>query len=127
MIPFHEVKTAGPWIIRRWPYYEWIDRVLETAAVGAKLSFEFEGRGLALGFDFGKTSSKFRWRVDGGDWITEARERPDWAGNDGWYRLSFLGDDWECGRHHFELEVQHGNRPDCAGTNFRLGNIGVIR
>jgi hypothetical protein len=122
-----EVRTEGPWTLRRWPYYEWIDRVLETAAVGAQLSFDFVGRGLALGFDFGKTSSEFRWRMDGGEWTAEVRERPDWVGNDGWFRLSFLGDDWEMGQHHFELEVLRGEGPGNNGSNFRLGLIGVIK
>lgn len=28
--------------------------------------------------------------------------------------------------HLFELEVIHGDRPDCTGTNFVLALIGVI-
>jgi hypothetical protein len=126
-IPFDEIHTEGPWTIRRWPYYEWIDQVLETAAVGAKLSFEFHGRGLALGFDFGKTSAEFRYRIDGGEWKTEELERPDWVSDEGWYRLCFLGDELDMGRHEFELEVIHGNRPECKGTNFRLAKVGIIR
>jgi hypothetical protein len=125
-LPLESIHTTGPWTIRRWPYYEWIDRVLETAATGARLSFEFEGRGLALGFDFGKTSAEFRYRIDGGEWQTEKRDRPDWVGADGWYRLSYYGDDWLPGNHRFEAEVIHGNRPDCTGTNFRLAKVGII-
>jgi len=126
-IPFQQVKTEGPWVVRRWPYYEWIDQVLETAAVGAKLSFTFEGRGLVLGFDFGKTSAEFRYRFDEGEWKTESRERPDWLGDDGWYRVSFLGDHLVSQPHLFELEVIHGNRNGCKGTNFRLAKIGIIQ
>lgn len=122
-----EVSTTGPWTIRRWPYYDWIDQVLETAAVGASLSLSFEGRGLTFGFDFGRTSSEFRYRIDGGDWRTEVRERPDWAGADGWFKISVLDDALEYGLHTFELEVMNGRHPGCSGTNFRLGLIGVIR
>lgn len=127
LLPLTEVRTEGPWVIRRWPFYEWIDQVLETAAVGAKLAFAFEGRGLSLGFDFGKTSAEFRYRIDGGDWVTIFRERPEWCGDDGWYRDCFLGDELEPGQHQIELEVIHGDRPECRGTNFRLAHIGVIR
>ncbi|REE69683.1 lysophospholipase L1-like esterase [Paenibacillus taihuensis] len=127
LLPLTEVRTEGPWVIRRWPFYEWIDQVLETAAVSAKLSFAFEGRGLSLGFDFGKTSAEFRYRIDGGDWVAISRERPDWCGDDGWYRDCFLGDDLPAGQHQIELEVVHGDRPECRGTNFRLAHIGVIR
>ncbi|WP_313999571.1 SGNH/GDSL hydrolase family protein [uncultured Paenibacillus sp.] len=126
-LPLDEVSTEGPWTIRRWPYYGWIDRVLETAAVGAKLDFMFDGRGVALGFDFGRTSSEFRYRIDGGEWVSVERDRPDWIGNEGWYRLWVHGDDLQHEAHRFELEVIHGNRPGCQGTNFRLGMIGVIR
>lgn len=126
ILSLEDINTVGPWTIRRWPFYEWIDRVLETAAVGAKMSFSFEGRGVALGFDFGKLSSEFCYRIDQGPWITEHRERPDWAGNDGWYRLSVLTDDLDLGCHNVELEVIHGDRAECQGTNFRLGLVGII-
>jgi hypothetical protein len=126
-LPLAAVETEGPWVLKRWLYYEWIEQVLETAAVGAKLRFTFEGRGLSLGFDFGKASAEFRYRIDDGEWITAVRDRPEWCGVDGWYRTYFCGDDWNPGAHRFELEVINGNRPECQGTNFRLGNIGVIR
>jgi hypothetical protein len=125
-LPLTEVATEGPWTLRRWPFYEWIDQVLETAAVGAKLSFKFEGRGLALGFDFGKASAEFRYKLDGGEWITVQRDRPDWLGDDGWFRLCVLSDEWSQGSHHIEIEVIHGDVPGCRGTNFRLATIGVI-
>lgn len=121
------VKPEGPWTLRRWPYYEWIDRVLETAAVGASLTVEFEGRGIALGFDFGRTSAEFRYRIDGGEWKEERRERPDWVGPDGWFRLSVLETGLAPGSHRLELTVTNGDHPGCSGTNFRLGLIGAIR
>jgi hypothetical protein len=127
ILPLDAVETEGPWTLRRWPYYEWIDRVLETASVGAKMRFVFEGRGLALGFDFGRTSSEFRYRLDDGDWVTVQRDRPGWVGDDGWYRLWVLDDELDPGGHRIELEVIHGNRPDNTGTNFRLGLIGIIK
>lgn len=125
-VPLDSVDTVGPWALRRWPYYTWVDQVLETAAIGARLSFYFAGRGLALVFDFGKASAEFRWRLDGGDWHTERRERPDWLGDDGWLRLSLLGDSFHPGAHFFELEVIHGYTPGQTGTNLRLAKVGVI-
>ncbi|UJF34909.1 SGNH/GDSL hydrolase family protein [Paenibacillus hexagrammi] len=126
-IPLEDLETDGPWVIRRWPYYEWIDQVLETSAVGAKASFSFEGRGVALGFDFGKRSSEFRYRIDEEEWVAVERDRPDWVQDDGWYRLSVLTDELKPGSHHLELEVIHGNRAECQGTNFRLAMVGVIQ
>jgi len=127
LVPFSAVKLEGPWTIRRWLLNPWIDEALCTSAIGAKLRFEFEGRGLALAFDFGKTSSEFRWRLEGGEWTPVVRERPDWRGPQGSFYLSLLADNLPAGRHDVEIEVTHGNRPDCTGTNFHLGLIGVIR
>lgn len=121
------IETEGPWLIRRWPHLEWMDQVLETAAVGARLSFTFEGRGLSLGFDFGRSASEFRYRLDGGEWQVSKRERPDWCGNDGWYRMFPVADDLSNGPHRFEMEVIHGDGPNCTGTNCRLALVGVVQ
>ena len=126
LLPFSEVNLEGPWIIRRWTTVEWMDQVIETSAVGACLAFSFTGRGLALGFDFGKTSAEFRYRIDGGEWKEEVRERPDWCLDEGWYRISCITDELSSTKHEFELQVIHGNRPECKGTNFRLSLIGII-
>lgn len=64
-LSFADVATEGPWTIRRSSRSVWIDRMLATSAVGAKLSFAFEGTGLALAFDFGKRSADFRYRING--------------------------------------------------------------
>jgi hypothetical protein len=126
-LPLAEIATTGPWHLRRWPGLKWIDQVLETHAPGARLAFDFTGRGVTLGFDFGRLSSEFRWRIDGGDWQTSQRDRPDWCGNDGWLRLSTLADDLPDARHTCELEVIHGNATNCNGTTCRLALVGVVR
>jgi len=125
-LPFDQVQFHGPWTIRRWLGMPWIEYALVTAAPGARLTFNFEGRGLALGFDFGTTSAEFRYRLDGAGWVTVTRERPSWCGTAGWYRLSILADDLPIQNHEVEIEVIHGNRPECTGTNFHLGLIGII-
>lgn len=127
LIPFEEIRTQGPWSIRRWAELEWIDQVLYTAAVGARLFFDFEGRGLSLGFDFGNYSSEFRYRLDGGDWIEVARGREWWCSDLGWFRITNIVDDLPYEKHTFELEVIHGNTEKCKGTNFRLAFAGVVK
>jgi len=126
-IPLGNVRVKGPWVIRRWPYSGYIEQVLETASVGAELAFSFDGRGLALAFDFGKTSAEFTYRLDQGDWIAVVRDRPDWCGDDGWYRMETISDSLEQGKHEIEVRVVHGDRPDCRGSNFRLALIGIIK
>lgn len=126
-VPFEKIKTQGPWTIRRWAEVEWIDQVLFTSAVGAKLFFSFKGRGLSLGFDFGNYSSEFRYRIDDGEWVEVARDRDWWCPDLGWFRISSIADDLPNVNHQFELEVIHGNTEKCKGTNFRLAFVGVIK
>lgn len=120
-----DVELTGPWTLRRCRYW-WADQLLETAAVGARLAFDFTGRELCLGFDFGKASAEFRYRIDGGEWVQAVRDRPDWCGESGWFRLFRVPGELPSGPHRMELEVVHGGRPDCTGTNFRLALIGVV-
>lgn len=130
VVPFSKVKLEGPWQIHRNVSVVWIDRQLQTSAVGAKLSFEFVGRGLLLGFDFGKLASEFRYSVDGGEWKEVNRERPDWCGMDGWYRAFLVAEDLSAGKHTFVMETTHGNPngnvAGFMGTTTKLALIGVI-
>jgi hypothetical protein len=116
----------GPWILKRNFGTSRLDQILETQAPGAQLSFDFTGRGLVLVFQYGKVSSEFKYRVDGGEWIEVQRERHEWAGDRGRSPVFFVADELPREMHHFELEVIHGNRPDCFGCECRLAIIGVL-
>ncbi|MBP1906538.1 hypothetical protein J2Z32_003200 [Paenibacillus turicensis] len=121
------ICTEGPWVMKRWLDYEWFDHVLETNSIGAKLSFHFNGRGVALAFDFGKASADFKYRINHGDWNVVRLDRPDWVGSSGWLRLSTLAETLAAGDHFVELEIVHSNDPACQGFNFRLGLVGIIK
>jgi hypothetical protein len=127
LLSLEDIKTEGPWVIRRWANLEWIDRVLDTSAIGSKLTFDFKGRGLSLGFDFGLYSSEFRYNLDGKGWVDVTRAREPWCPDSNWFRIYNVADDLPDGLHHFELEVTHGNTEKCKGTNCRLGFVGVIK
>jgi len=124
-LPFDRVTLTGPWTLRRCQHW-WADQILETAAVGARLEFEFEGRALCLGFDFGKSASEFRYRLDGGEWIVVARDRPSWCPESNWFRIHPISENLPAGKHRILLEVVHGDRAECTGTNFRLALIGFV-
>jgi len=126
VIPLENVETTGPWSLRRWPYYEWIDRVLDTPSPGSALACSFEGRGVAIGIDFGKATAEFRYRLDGGEWVHYEVDRPDWNGNDGWFRLFTIADDLPQGEHRLELETFLGATELHKGTNFRLALVGIV-
>lgn len=127
---FTDVNLIGPWEIRRCTTLAWIDQTLETAAVGlgATLLLNFHGRGIALGFDYGKKSATFQYRLDQGDWNRESTEKPPWAPDaDGWFRCIVLRDDLSDGEHTIEIEPLHGDMGNALSSTFRLGLIGIIR
>lgn len=126
LLPLTEVHTSGPWVLRRVQNHLHTGQVLESHTVGAGVRFDFTGRGLALAFEYGKYSSEIRYRIDGGDWMSTCRERPDWGGNAGMVQPCIISDELPEGAHTFEMEIIHGNRPDCMGTECRLGLIGVL-
>jgi hypothetical protein len=103
-----------------------MEQALHATVPGAGLKFSFAGRGLVLGFDFGRLSSEVRYRVDGGDWQTTSRDRPAWAGDSGWYRPVVVSDALLPGRHDFELETLAIPVPGGSGTVTTIGLIGVI-
>jgi hypothetical protein len=127
ILPLSQISTQGPWLLKRVHDNSHLEQVLETHAPSARLSLEFQGRGLALLFDFGKKSAEFLYRVDGGEWKKTERERPSWVGDRGWYASFVISDQLPSAKHTFELEVVHGNRPECAGTEIRLSLAGVLK
>ncbi len=127
LVEFDDMKLEGPWTQRRCENTRWIERMLYTSAPGSKISFDFAGRGLVLGFDFGKTSADFRYRLDSGEWVNAAMNRPVWCPDRGWFTIYKIGEDFENTNHNIEIEVTHGNKDDCKGTNFGLAFAGVIQ
>jgi hypothetical protein len=125
-VPFREVRTEGPWTVQRSANLVWIDQLLVTTAIGSKLRFSFQGKGLALGFDFGKLSADFRCRMDGGEATVIQLDRADWSPAEGIYHVEIVAEDLTTGMHEVEIEVIHGNGPGCQGTRFRLAFIGII-
>lgn len=126
LLPLTEVRLEGPWIRKRIYGGNHVTQVLETHAPGARLAFDFTGRGLVLVLDYGKISSEFQYRLDGGAWMPVVRERPDWAGPRGMVRALLISDELVPGPHRFEMEVTHGDRKECGGTECRLALIGVL-
>lgn len=125
LLPLTEIERHGPWALRRSTSI-WFDQVLRTAAPGSSLSFSFTGTGLVFAFNFGKSSAEFRYRINGGEWQTSVRERPNWCPDTGWIRIFVVGDALPLEEHYCEIEVIHGDRAECTGTNFDLGFVGIL-
>ncbi|MCQ6558740.1 SGNH/GDSL hydrolase family protein [Paenibacillus mendelii] len=125
-VPFREVQTEGPWAVHRSVNLVWMEQMLTTSAVGAKLRFVFYGRGLTLGFDFGMFSADFLCRIDDGEALEIRMERAEWCPAEGLFHIETVAEDLLPERHEAEIEVIHGNGPRCQGTRFRLAFIGII-
>lgn len=126
-ISFNMLEVKHPFYIKRSSTQVFVNDVIFTSAIGAKLKIKYEGKGLVLVFDFGKKSSEFSYRIDQGEWIDVKRDRPSWVGYSGWLRPIVLGEHLAFGLHEIELVVTHGLRPDCEGTNFELTHIMALQ
>jgi lysophospholipase L1-like esterase len=127
LLPLEAMACHGPWTLRRWFRCAGMSRALHTSATGAGLRIAFEGRGLVLGFDFGRSSGEVRFRVDDGDWTTTRRDRPAWCDDCGWYRPTVIADDLRAGPHVLELETLPARTNDVLGTTTTIGLVGAIR
>lgn len=125
-VPFDAVERTGPWALRRSQLCRGVDQLLTSSAPGARLKLKFKGRGLVLGFDFGKTAGEIRYRVDGGAWVTTRRDCPTWAGVSGWLRAYVITDTLPPGPHTFELETLPGATAEVRGTRTAIGFFAVI-
>lgn len=126
VVDFAAAELMGPWVVRNTPTCLGLDRVLWTTGVGARLRLRFRGRGVMLGFDFGRLSSEVRYRVDGGPWTQTERDRPDWCGDRGWYRPVIVADDLALADHELELETVAVPVRGGMGVETALGLIGII-
>ncbi len=127
VLPFEEVQRIGRWRLYRASALPFVDRILRTAAIGSRLSFEFEGKGFCMTFDFGWFSSEYKYRIDGCEWLDSNRKRPEWISGGGWLRTDIVAYDLKYGRHSVEVEVTHGNGDLCKGSNFELCGIGIVK
>jgi len=127
LLPLEQPECTGPWSWQRWWSCLGVTRVLHTTAPGARLRFSFHGRGLVLGFDFGRSSGEVRFRVDQGEWVTTQRERPDWVGDSGWFRPTVVADDLVSGSHTFELETLTSLHAGRLGSTTTLAFFGILQ
>jgi len=119
-------EWSGPWVLRNTATCLGLERVLWTTLPGSTLRLRWIGRGLVLGFDFGRLSSEVRYRVGGGPWTQTERERPEWCGDRGWYRPVTVAEDLGPGEHLLELETIAVAVRGGIGTETALGLIGII-
>jgi hypothetical protein len=125
-LPLEVAERTGPWGLHRWFTCLGMDRALHATVPGAALRIPFTGRGLVVGFDFGRLSSEVRHRVDGGEWRQTQRDRPAWCGDSGWFRPLVVADDLPVAAHVLELEAVAVPVPQGCGTRTTIGLLAAL-
>lgn len=126
--PLEAVERKGYWRLYRCLDRPLVDRVLSSTCYGSSLKCSFEGTGLVLTVSFGKMSTDFRWRIDGGEWHKSDTNRPEWMDDYTWLKTQLLAKGLENSSHTFEIEVltpEYG--PYSTGCTFELVQVGILK
>jgi len=126
-IPMDTIALHGPWAQMREVKLPWYRMALTTAADGAGLSFDFDGRALCAMLNFGKMSGVFNYRFDNGQWQEYFGTREWYVPDKNWCVPVLFAGNLTKGKHHFELKVTHGNRDECKGTNCKIFTFMAVR
>ncbi len=120
------VHTKGAWSIEKERALSWFDEKLYTCAFNASISFPFSGRGIALIFNYGKTSGMIEYRIDSGEWKKYAFERYWWVPEENFVNAVKFADDLTVGDHLFELRVSYVNQKDFTSCTCGILKIMVV-
>ena len=126
-IPFDAVRTQGSWFVEREVFIPYFEERLVTYAPHNSMSFEFEGRGLMIVFNYGKTSGKIEYRIDGGEWCEYAYERYWWVPEENFTNAVKFADDLAYGHHTFALRVTHGDKEGFTSSDCRILKIMAVK
>ena len=126
-IPFEKVRTNGSWSVEREVFIPWFEEKLYTYAPHDSLSFEFEGRGLAIVFSYGKSSGKLEYSIDGGEWQEYAYERCWWVPDENFTNAVRFADDLKPGKHTFDLRVTHGDAEGYTSSDCKILKIFAVK
>ena len=119
-IPFSAVKTVGSWTQAREVHNPWFEEQLFTYGMHDALSIQFEGRGLAIIFSYGKTSGVVEYRLDGGGWQKYSCQRYWWMPEENFVNAVKFADDLPYGKHLFELRVAHECIEGCTSCDCKI-------
>ncbi len=126
-IPFEKCETSGSWSVEREPNLPWFDKRLYTYGISDSLSFEFDGRAVAIIFNYGKSSGKIEYRIDDGNWQEYAYERYWWVPEENFTNAVKFADDLENKIHKFSLRVTHGNGEGFTSADCKILKILTVK
>lgn len=125
-IPFDAVQTLGTWCIEKERALSWFNEKLYTCAFNASVSIPFSGRGIAIIFNYGKTTGIIEYRIDNGEWQKYAFERYWWVPEENFVNAVKFFDNLANGEHLFELRVSYTNQKDFTSCTCGILKIMVV-
>ena len=126
-IAFADMQWFGSWSVEREPNLPWFDQRLYTYGINDRLAFDFEGRALAIIFNYGKTTGLLTYRIDGGEWQEYAFPRYWWLPEENFTNAVIFADDLENKTHSFELKVTHGNQEGFTSSDCKIYKVLAVR
>ena len=126
-IPFDRVRTEGAWSVEREVFIPWFDETLYTCGLHDSLSFEFEGRGLMIVFNYGKSTGKIHYAMDDGEWQEYSFERSWWVPEENFTNAVKFADDLEMGKHTFKLSVTYGDAEGYTSSDCKILKIFSVK
>lgn len=108
-------------------FIPWFNEKLYTYGLHDSLSFEFEGRGIAIVFSYGKASGKLEYAIDNGDWNEYSYERYWWVPDENFTNAVKFADDLDSGKHTFKLRVTHGDKEGFTSSDCKILKIIAVK
>jgi hypothetical protein len=126
-IPFDQVRTEGAWSVEREVFIPWFREALYTCGLHDSLSFDFEGRGLMVVFNYGKSTGKLFYAIDDGEWQEYSFERSWWVPEENFTNAVKFADDLENGKHTFRLSVTYGDSEGYTSSDCKILKIFSVK
>ena len=126
LLSWDEVELDGPFTVERSQRLSAVSQFLCTSAPGAKITVTFDGTGLLMAEMFGSDTCEYHISVDGGEPTLTNRDRPAWAGKEGWLRTERLCEDLPFGRHTVTLTTEFPAAESATGILTRIGMFAVV-
>lgn len=123
VIPLDTVKTEGCWYIRSL-YNDDFRYALYTSSLTAKASVTCKCKTMVVCRLHGSRCGMMKYRIDGGEWVTEHKEVVDWMGGANYPWQSVLIDEAEEREHTVEFMCEKTVR-EC-GSSLYITYIGIV-
>lgn len=123
VVPFEQITTKGCWYIRSLYNYDF-RHTLYTSSLTAVASVTCKCKTMVVCRLHGTRCGMFKYRIDGGEWITEKKDVAVWMGGADYPWQIVLIDDTKESEHTVEFMCEKTER-EC-GSSLYIAYIGIV-